>query len=371
MANPGLGTVTRSAQTTAATPTGAAPFTRLSREMQIPGPSTSGQVFGSSWTPPLKSVGGYLSFFDITVQASGGTGTAAVLSADGPYNTVQNLFIKDPFGQPIFQADGYSCFLIQLYSGQSGMLGFGNQIGSLPSYSAPTAAGNSTFHLTIMFQADSSAYCSLADMNSASQPSLFLQTNPIGTVYSTVPTGTPTLYLEVDEGYWAAPIQNPAIAPPDVGSSLQWSVTRAAAGIASAQFQRIVLAPVANGLTTLIFCLRDSTGARVDAFPANDLSFVVDNVPYLTETLAQRADKMWRQFGVTRPVGVVVYTFRTSVQTAVSNADTYDLLLNTSPATQLELWGTWNTIANTPGLLQQISGQLFAFGGVPYTHLAQ
>lgn len=371
VANPALGTVTRSAQTTSAPVTQQAPFTRMSREMQIPGPSTTGLTFGSSWTPPLKSVGGYLSYFDITVTASGGTGTAAVVSADGVANTIQNLFIKDPFGQPIFQADGFSAQLIQLYSGQVGMLGAGNNMLTTPSYVSPTAAGNFSFHLIVPFQADSSAYCSLADMNAASQPSLLLQTNPIGTVFSTVPTGTPTLYIEVDELYWAAPIQNPAVAPPDVGSSLQWSVTRAASGIASAQFQRIVLAPVANSVTTLIFVLRDSTGARVDAFPAGgDLSFVVDNVPYLTEYLSQRADKMYRAFGVPRPVGVIVYTFRTSVQSAVSTADTYDLLLNTSPATQLELWGTWNTIANTPAQLQQISGQLFAFGGIPYTHLA-
>jgi hypothetical protein len=370
VANPAIGTVTRQAQTTAQPVTTQAPFTRMSRQMQLPGPTTTGLTFGSSWTPPLKPVGGYLRRFDVTVQASGGTGTAAVLSADGPWNTIQNLYIKDPFGQPIFQADGYSAYLIDLYSGQLGMLGFGNNIGTMPSYNAPTAAGNFTFHLQIPFEADSSGYGSLADMNASSQPSLLLITNPVGTVYSTSPTGSPTLYLEVDEPYWAAPIENPAVAPPDVGSSLQWSVNRAAAGIGASAFQRIQLAMVGSYLTTLILVLRDSTGARVDLFPPTDLQFVVDAVPTLMETLAQRSDRMWEQFGVTRPVGVIVYTFRNSVQTAVSTADTYDLLLNTTPATDLEIWGTWGAIANAPAQLQQINGQLFPFAGIPYTHLA-
>jgi hypothetical protein len=372
VANPAVGTVTRQAQTTAQPVTTQAPFTRISRLAQIPGPTTTGLAFGASWTPPLKPVGGYLRRFDLTVQATGGaaSGTNAVLSADAPYNALQNLYIKDPFGQPIFQADGYSAYLIDLYSGQLGMLGFGNNIATMPSFVPATVGGNFTFHLQVPFEADSSAYCSLADMNAASQPSLLLILNPAATVYSTSPGTLPTFSLNVDEPYWTAPIENPAVAPPDVGSSLQWSVNRAAAGIGSSAFQRIQLAMVGSYLTTLILVLRDATGARVEAFPNTDLQFVVDSVPLLMETLAQRSDRMWEMFGVTRPVGVIVYSFRNSVQSAVSTADTYDLLLNTTPATDLEIWGTWGTIANAPAQLQQICGQLFPFGGIPYSHLA-
>lgn len=371
VANPAIGTVTRQAQTTAQPVTQQAPFTRMSRQAQIPGPSTTGLAFGASYTPPLKPVGGYLRRFDITIAVTGGAaaGTNAILSADAPYNTVQNLYIKDPFAQPIFQADGYSAYLIDLYSGQLGMLGFGNNIATMPSTVAANVGGNFTFHLQVPFECDSSAYGSLADMNASSQPSLLLITNPAGTVYSTSPGTVGTINVNVDEPYWTAPIENPAVAPPDVGSSLQWSVNRAAAGIGSAAFQRIQLAMVGSYLTTLILVLRDATGARVEAFPATDLQFVVDNVPLLMETLPQRSDRMWEQFGVTRPVGVIVYTFRNSVQSAVSTADTYDLLLNTTPATDLEIWGTWGTIANAPAQLQQIAGQLFPFGGIPYSHL--
>jgi hypothetical protein len=373
-AQPALGTVSRQPQTTAEPTSGAAPFTRMSRQMQILGPVTSGLTFGSLFTPPIKPAGGYIRFYPLYITATGGNGgtTAAVASQDAPYNTVQNIFLRDPFGQPIIQADGYSLFLIDLYGGQSGMLGFGNLISALPSFQAVQTSGNFEFRLHLPLELDSSGYCSLPAMNAASQPSIWCQLNPATVVYSTSPAPTlPTMQLQLDEEFWAAPVDNPQFAPPDVGSSAQWSVTKAPTGIASSQFQRLVLPRVGTYTNTLILVLRDSTGARIDSFPTTDLSLWVDGVPHLYETFQERQDKMFTQFGVTRPTGVIVYTFRNSVQTAVSTADTYDLILPTSPATLLEAVGTWGVISNAPAQLYQITGELFPLGGIPYTHLAQ
>jgi len=370
-AQPALGTVSRQPQTTAEPTAGNAPFARMSRQMQILGPVSSGLTFGSLFTPPIKPAGGYIRYYPLYVTASGGTGTAAVASQDAPYNVIQNVFLRDPFGQPIIQADGYSLFLIDLYGGQSGVFGFGNNTATLPSFSAVATSGNFAFRTHLPLELDSSGYCSLPAMNAASQPSIWVQLNPTNVVYSTPPTGVPTLQLQLDEEFWAAPVDNPQYAPPDVGSSAQWSVTKAPTGIASAQFQRVVLPRVGTYTNTLILVLRDSTGARIDGYPTTDLSLWVDGVPHLYETFAERQDKMFAQFGVTRPTGVVVYTFRNSVQTFVSTADTYDLLLPTSPATLLEAVGTWGTITNAPAQLYQITGELFPLGGIPYTHLAQ
>lgn len=382
-AQPALGTVSRNPQTTAAPASAASPFTRMSRQMQILGPNTSGLAFGSLFTPQIKPAGGYMRFYPLYIAATGGTGTVAVASADAPWNAVQNIFLRDPFGQPIIQADGYSLYLIDLYGGQSGMLGFGDNDATLPSYSAVATSGNFQFRLHLPLELDSSGYGSLPVMNAASQPTIWVQMNPSTVVYSTAPTTVPTLTLQLDEEFWAAPVDNPAFAPPDVGSSAQWSVTKAPTGIASNQFQRIVLPRVGTFTHTLILVLRDSTGARVDGFPSSDLSLWVDGVPQLYENFAERADKMYSAFGVTRPTGVCVYTFRNSVQTAVSTADTYDLILPTSPATLLEEVGTWgsgsglpfqggqSSISNVPAQLYQITGELFPLGGIPYTHLAQ
>ena len=370
-AQPSLGTVSRQPQTTAQPAGGGAPFTRMSRQMQILGPVSAGNAFGTLFTPPIKPVGGYVRFYPLYVTATGGTGVAAVASADAPYNVIQNLFLRDPFGQPIIQADGYSLYLIDVYGGQSGVFGFGNNPATRPSFQTVQTSGNFTVMFHLPFELDSSGYCSLPAMNAASQPSIWVQTNPAATVYSTLPTGVPTLTFQMDEEFWAAPVDNPQFAPPDVGSSAQWSVTKAPTGIASSQFQRVVLPRVGALTNTLILILRDSTGARIDAFPTTDLSLWVDGVPHLYETSNERFDKMWAQFGVTRPTGVIVYTFRNSVQTLVTTADTYDLILPTSPATLLEIVGTWGVITNAPAQLYQLTGELYPLGGIPYTHLAQ
>lgn len=372
-ANPSMGTVTRSPQTTAA-PSAAVgvPFARLSRQAQILGPSQVGLAFGSLWTPILKPVGGYLRSLEFYLTASGGNWSAAAGTADAPWNVVQNLFFRDPFGQPIIQASGYSLFLIQIYSGSMGMLGFGNNPVTLPSYTAlNTTTGAFVIRFRLPLELDSSGYCSLPDMNASSQPQVQVTFNTTALVYASQTGSTaPTLTAVMDEPYWMAPVDNPQAAPADVGSSSQWSEIRAAAGVGSVAFQRIQLPRVGTYIHTLILVLRDSTGARIDAWPTTDLQLWFDGVPVLYESFNERADKMWTQFGVTRPVGVICYTFRNSVQHAVSDADTYDLLAPTTPATLLEVAGTFGTISNAPATITQVVGELFPLGGIPYTHLA-
>ncbi len=372
-ANPAMGTVSRQPQTTTS-PSGGkdVPFARLSRLMQVPGPDVAGLAFGALHTPPLKAVGGYMQYLSLGVIASGGSGTGAVLSADGPYNTVQNLFFRDPYGQPILQSDGYGLLLIQMYGGQQGMLGFGNLPSALPSWSAVAANGNFTFWLQVPLQLDSSGYGSIVAMNASSQPQIQIQTNPSATVFGTPPSVTvPTLEIVINEPYWGAPVDRPDVAPPSVGSTGQWSQARAQGTVASASYQRITLPRVGTFIHTLILVLRDSTNARIDQWPATDLTLWIDGVPILQERVVERYDKMYRAFGVARPTGVIVYTFRDSVQTAVSTADTYDMLLPTTPGTLLEIAGTFGTISNAPATITAYTGEVYPMGGIPYTHLSR
>jgi len=379
-------------QTTAqpTTPAGAAPFTRLSRQGQILGPAQAGLAYGSLWTPTLKPVGGYLRFLSYTVTMQGQSGAAsATLQQDAPYNIIQNLFLRDPYGQPILQADGFSLNLIDFYGGQRGMLGFNNDVGAKPSFVTPVqaaGASNFSFNLELPLEMDSSGYCSLASMNAASQPQLQVQFNPLASVYGgTVPTTPGTNLSQINETFWMAPVDNPQIAPPDIGSSAQWSVTRAQTLISSNAFQRIVLPRVGTFIHTLILILRDTgttpANNRVEAYPPSDLSLWIDGVPILFELLVERRDLMYQNFGAysynpitaaagKAPAGVICYSFRESVQTAVSTADTYDLLLPTTPATLLEVAGTWGTFTGT-GQLYALTGELFPVSGIPYTHLAQ
>jgi hypothetical protein len=373
VANPSMGTVSRQPQTTGqAASAGSAPFTRLSRQAQILGPSQGNQAYGSLWTPTLKPVGGYLRQIPLTVTSvTGGTLTGAAVAADAPYNVIQNLFLRDPFGQPVIQASGYSLYLINLYGGQYGMLGFGNNVAAMPSFTTASATtGAFQFRMNIPLEMDSSGYCSLPSMNAASQPQLQIQWN-LSTVVFGAHTGTdPTITASANETFWMAPVDHPEVAPPDVGSSGQWSEARAAAGVASGAYQRIQLPRVGTFIHTLILQLRDSTNARIDAWPTGDLTLWVDGVPILFEAFLDRVDKMFTQSGVTRPTGVISYSFRDSVQSAVSTADTYDLLLPTTPATLLEVSGTFGTISNAPATILATTGELFPVGGIPYTHLS-
>lgn len=345
--------------------------------MQILGPAQAALAYSALWTPILKPVGGYMRYLDLTFVGSGSTRTGGVATGtDWPYAVIQNLFLRDPFGQPVIQCDGYSLFLINIYGGQCGMLSFGNNPATMPSFATTAASGNATVSLDVPFEMDSSGYCSLASMNASSQPQLQIQINTEAAAYAgtggTVPTtGVPATFLfSADEAFWGAPVDHPEIAPPDVGSSAQWSVARAQSTITANAFQRIVLPRVGTWVHTLILVLRDATNTRVEAYPTSDLTLWVDGVPVLFETLGERSDNMFRHYGVTRPTGVIVYTFRNSVSWAVSQYDTYDCLLPTTPATLLEIAGTWTTSGTAPFTLQCITGELFPVGGIPYTHLA-
>lgn len=380
VANPSMGTVTRAPQTTAATPAAAGvPFARLSRQMQILGPQQAGQAYGTLWTPTLKPVGGYLRNIRFTITSVGTGGTATAADPDAPYNVLQNVFFRDPFGQPMIQADGYSLFLINLYSGQSGALGFGNNIATNPSTATggtlPTGVnlinatgGTFSFAFDLPLELDSSGYCSLPDMNASSQPQIQVQLNPISSVM-TITGGNPTLNLQMDEPFWGAPVDNPQAAPADVGSSAQWSTVRAAAALNPSSFNRIQLPRVGTYIHTLILQLRQANNTRVEAWPVSDLALWIDGVPIQYETLAERTDKMYKQFGVTRPIGVLVYTFRDSIQSFVSSGDTYDLLAPTTPATLLEISGTFGSFSGPATILTTV-GELFPLGGIPYTHLS-
>lgn len=369
--NAALGTVSRDPQTTAAPPSGGnVPFARLSRKGQILGPSDAGQAMGTLWTPSLKPVGGYLRSLSLTITATTAGASAATASADAPYNVIQNLFLRDPYGQPLVQCGGYSLFLINMYSGQVGALSFGNNRATVPSFTSVSATtGAFRFNMWVPLELDSSGYCSLPLMNASSQPQLQLQTNTSAVVYTSITGSAPTLTLTANEPFWMAPIDNPQAAPADVGSSAQWSESTAAQGVGSAQYQRIQLPRVGTFINTLILVLRDSTGARIDQWPAADLALWVDGVPVMWETLLERTDAMFTQFGVTRPVGVIVYSYRDSLQNFVSNADTYDCVLPTTPATLLEVSGTFGTITNAPAKITAITGELFPLGGIPYTHM--
>lgn len=376
--NPTMGTVSRMPQTTAPAPTNNAPFVRLSKKAFNRGYSLAGQAFGALVNQPIKPVGGWLRHLVLTVQATGGTSTAAtVATGDAPWNVIQTLLLRDPLGQPIINMDGYGLYLMQKYSGQCAQ-GRRADASVLPSFSAVqltsgAGSGNFLFKLILPFELDSSGYCALSSLNAAANIQMDIQFAASASVYTTPPSTLPTLTVTVEQAFWAAPVANPSIGPPDPGASAQWTKVGGQTSVPSASNVFVATPRKGTFIHTLIVVLRDSANVRQDNWPLTDLTLQLDGVPIKIENFADRVDDMDRfTDGITRDTGVIAHTFRDSVQQEISSADTHDLTLPTTPATLLEIGGTFQAIGASPGSLTFYTGELYPTNNakVPYTHLA-
>jgi hypothetical protein len=370
MANPAIGAAgTPVAQSTRQHGAGG-PFVRYARAASRPGYSRSGDAFGANITQALSAAPGYLRWLDCTFVASGGTGTAAVAGADTPFSLISFLQLKDPWGTPLVTGDGYSIFnLLNLYGGQgTGSLYPGNDPAQLDTWSAMSTAGNFTFRSIIPVEG-TKGYGVVSIGNSSVLPALQLQLNTAAGTYGTVPTGSPTIATTVDEFYYDVDPTNPH-EPPGNGSTFQTAVVQGSQAIGSAASVRVGIPRTGGYITSLIFVLRDSTGARIDWAAATSQARVrlyIDGVPRFDETWFQVKDRM-KQFtnGKAYQTGVVAYSFKQSLsQLSLGYLDTLETAMQTNPGTLIEVEMTpWGTIANAPAQLSAIVTQLVPSGPV-------
>lgn len=348
------------------------PFARHSGHARFQIFDLAAQPFNQLITQMVKPVPGYGRWIDLFVKATGGVqgGATVAKAADAPWNVVQNLNLRDPFGELIYQGNGYEMlYLIPRYSGQWGA-DLANDLTNLPSYSDVAATGNFQFHTVIPLELLSDGYGSLPMMNASSQAQLTMQLAGSASVYTTAPATTlPVMEVASDLNFWRVPIEDPELAPADVGSSVQWQQAVSANQIGSGATVYAELPRKGTYIHTLILVLRDSTGARIDAWP-DPITLRIDGVPIFIDRLTHRYDEMYNKFQVSRPTGVLVYSFRDSVEQTVSKADTGDLWLKTTPGSELEVGGTWGSISNAPATLTVLAGEVFPHSGIPYSHLA-
>ncbi len=376
--NPSMSTVSRQPQTTAAPAAAASPFVRQSRKAFNRGYSIAGQAFGALVNQPIKPVGGWARYLVLTIQGVGGTSTAAVtVPADNPWNLIQTLLLRDPLGQPILNLDGYGVYLMNLYSGQCAM-GRRADPSVLPSFSAVqltsgAGAGNFQFKVILPFELDSAGYCALSSLNAAANIQMDVQLATSAAFYTIPPSTLPTITFTVEQAFWAAPPNNPQLGPPDPGASSQWTKVGGQTSVASATNALIASPRKGTFIHTLVAVLRDSAGVRQDNWPLTDFTLQIDGVPLKIEMFNDRVDDMDRfTDGITRPAGVIAHTWRDAVQQEISSADTHDLTLPTTPASLIEIGGTFQAIGSAPGVITVYVGELFPTNNakVPYTHLA-
>lgn len=358
-------------QTTLQPPGG--PFLRHSEEGAKRIYVASNLTFGALVGNPLTQVPGYIQGWRVGIQAAGGSGVATVAaSADAPFNVVQTVNLWDAFGTTLVSGPGYEVlYLIPKYSGQfADPMGVQPDIKNLPSFSnvatGANASGNFAFRTYIPLEF-SKAIGTIGGANASLQPKLQFQLNPATVVYTTAPTTPPSLTFRVNERFYWLP-ESVDVAPPMEGTTCQWFIQPCTPPIGSGASNLTVSIPRLGGyLTTLIFILRDSTGARIDAWP-DPLSFYIDGVSRMDLDLAEIFDDIYMQFGgITRDTGTIVFTRKTSLSQAVMGLfDSLERTLSTNPGTSVQIGGSWGTVTNAPAQLNVMAGII-----VPVSTLVQ
>ena len=349
-------------QTTLEPPGG--PFIRYSEPGYKPQYTESGVAFGGQVTNPLVAVPGYVSRFRVRIYATGGANTAGTVAttADAPFNAVQLVNLSDANGNPIFNGPGYEMlYLVPLFSGGYGLLAAAN-IQNMPSYQAPSVgtSGTGDFSFRTALPLELTKAYGLLGMAAANvMPTLTWTLSGSSTVYSTAPTTVPTLTVKVGAEYYWLP-QSENIAPPGLGTSRQWLFNKSANQPAASSYLDVQFPRPGGYLDTIILVCRDSTGARVDAWP-DPLSIWVDGVPMVNqEPLTDIYDDIYNVFGgVTRPTGVLAFSRKTSLsQISLGLLDTGEEFLSTNPGTLLQVGGTWGSAGTGPYTISVITGQV-------------
>jgi hypothetical protein len=362
---PGAVSQTVQPQTTGQPPGG--PFIRYSQpgSRQMYNTAIS---FGGSVTQPLPSAPGYLRKLRFTVTASGGVnGTVTVAAAaDAPYNIFSLVQFKDAYGNPLIVGDGYSILkLLPMYSGQFGLDGSAD-VANLPSFAAVSVGTTGTGDFTVSgaLPAEFAKGIGVISMaNSSLLPNVNLQVATSGSLYTTAPGTLPTMSLELDADFYWLPQGQPVV-PISLGTTQQWVVQQATPGIGSGASARVGLPRLGGYITTLVLILRDSTGARIDAWPAR-VQVYIDGIPIWDDPISKVYDDMFIQFGgtsgsYTRPTGVIAFTRKTSMsQKSLGLLDTGETLLSTNPGTLIEVNGSpWGAITNAPATLNVLVGMV-------------
>lgn len=307
---------------------------------------------------------GFLRHLWILVTCSAGTGVAAVYKEDAPFSALQEISLSDVNGAPIYgPVSGFDTYLVNKYGGYSGF----SDPKSMPMYAVPTT-GNFAFALRIPLELSSrDGVGALSNMNASSTYKLRLVQAANTDIFSTNPTGAPTMRIRVLAEAWAAP--GPigldgtpqADKPPADGTTQMWSKMVLPA---AAAFQTLQLRRVGNPIRNIIVVGRNTAdGLRSTTNLPTNLMWFLDNGQLYNEPIEYRQAIMReRLVGQTNgpDTGVLVYDY-TSDLDGLYGGEMRDQWLKTIQSTRLELQGTWGAAQNVTILTNDV-----AVKGNPY-----
>jgi hypothetical protein len=360
------------------------PFIRHTQEgrrsMYLAQPAFGGIVSNPMVASPGYNRGYRLKFSSVTGGGTGGVIAATASGQDAPYSAVQLLQVKDAFGTPLLTGPGYEMLkLVPEFSGQFGT-DETQDIQNLPSWTGITAASGAWTMATYMPFEFAKGYGVISGANASLLPTVQANMNTLGALFSTSPSVAPTLQFQVDADFYWLP-EGVAVEPPGIGTTCQFIYQPCNPTVPSNGSITIQLPRLGGYLTCIILELRDSTGARVDAWPARPRVYV-DGVPLIDSDINTIYDDMAIQMQIgggtaggqttasvpqtPRPPGVIAFTRKTSLaQRHFGLFDTGEEFLSTNPGTQIEIAGNpWGTITNTPATLNAIVGQVVPSGAL-------
>lgn len=310
-------------------------------------------------TPVQIPAVGYLSHLnlEVTVTTVGGAGGTA-FAADGPFNILQSVEFKTAAGNDIIvPVTGYGLYIQNKWGAQYAVAPQSDAKAS-HSYSKVDGANAAAhFFLQIPLEIDTAnGYGSIPALASNRSYQLNLILAAISTAFTAAALpGSTTVAIRGTAHYWSEPPASTAsgaqqaTAPTGIGSVSQWQMEMPTVTPGD---KLIKSNNVGNVLRTLIFILRNSTGARIDAdWPAFS-ELYLDNEPmfYLPKTEWEDSMSKWLNVSaktkdsataVSLDTGVYVIPFHALAGGFLGDpANSRAQYLPTVDASQLQIRGT-------------------------------
>lgn len=296
------------------------PFARSSKWHVEQGDSRTGIAINvaspGTYNFPIPSYG-FLSAVLLTVQASGGTGTAAVAYEDAPWSIIQSIVLSDVNGVPLFQVSGYHAYLASKFGGYRLFAIDGTAITTI--YQGVQTSGNFKFILPIYLEFGNDGLGCLPNMDASARYNLQVilasgNAASTGPVYTTAPTGYPTLSMQVEVLCRSQPPavdmygNRNSITPPSVGTAQYWTA-QTFSSLTGAQ--TLQLTRVGNLIRNHILVFRDTAnGTRATAETTDiptSIEFDWDSGVRYVENVASQRLLTYLSQGIDNPNGVLLF----------------------------------------------------------------
>lgn len=264
------GTASKTQNAASKAPQAAVPFIRASAQHREP----TGIDVSRTLTAADQDLGvfdipayGYLRSVFVIVTATGGTGAGVTTAEDAPFTALKNIALTEPNGAVIAQFNsGYNLFLAHKWGGYRDSAG--SDFRASPIFSAPgSTGGNFVWAARVPIELNErDGLGSLPNQNAAATFKLRLTLAAAAQIYSVLPSGLPTVRVQVFLEAWDQPEtqSNGAVnqvTPPAMNTTQFWSeqIFNVNAGQQTIRFTR-----VGNYIRNLIMIYRRTAGTRAN-----------------------------------------------------------------------------------------------------------